>query len=94
MILINCGQGALLHDLFQFLLGQTHDHIFRFEVSVYQFAYPVQVVQTHQHLSGDSSDQRDGNAFVIVTLHYFEQVGPENLEYHHEMLAVWSMVHE
>lgn len=37
-------------------------------------ANTMKVIKTNQYLLGHSTNQRDGNAFVIIAFHDFEEV--------------------
>ena len=92
--LVKGAQLACFGNLRQFLLGQADNDVLRFQVCVYDFADPVQVVEPHEDLFGHFADQGHGDAFVVVALHDFQEVNPQNFEDHDEVLAVGPVVHE
>lgn len=57
-------------------------------------ANTMKVIKTNQYLLGHSTNQRDGNAFVIIAFHDFEKVDTQYLKYHDEMLAIRPIIHK
>jgi len=54
----------------------------------------MQVVEAHEALASHDADEGDGHAFVVVALDDLEEVDAQNLEHHHEVLAVLPAVEE
>jgi hypothetical protein len=92
--LLLAAQLLVLHDALELLLGQTHQHVLRLEVSVDHSADSVQEVQPHEHLAGDLLYYVDGKTFAVVFLQDLPQVNTEDLKHHAKVVAVWSLVEE
>ena len=81
-------------DVFDFLFGEAQVDVFRLEISMNNFAQPVEVVQPEQALPGHLANDGQRSSFVVVSLDDFEQVDSQDFEHSHEMLSVRSMVQE
>ena len=55
---------------------------------------PVQVVESNKDLFGHAANNRNRNPLVIVPLHDFKKVHPEDFENHYEMRTVCPRVQE
>ena len=80
--------------LFHFLLGEAEVDVLWLEISVDDLADAVQVIETHQALLRHYADKRQRDALVVVPLNDFKQVDAKNLEDHHKVLTVRTMVQE
>ncbi len=87
-------QLAALNNIIELVPAKREHHVFRLEVSVDDVAHPVQVVQTEEDLAGNDADQGQRHPAVVVTLDYFQQIDPQDLEHHNKMLPVGPEVHE
>ena len=76
------------------MLGEAEVDVLWLEISVDDLADAVQVVQAHQALLRHYTDKRQRDALVVVALNDFKQVDAKNLEDHHKVLTVRTMVQE
>ena len=63
-----------LYDFRNLIVTQANNHIFRLKVSMNNFALTMDVVETDQALTSKLSNQRNGNATVVVTFDDFQKV--------------------
>jgi hypothetical protein len=54
----------------------------------------MQVVQADQHLLGHTPDQWDRDSLGVVPLHDLEQIHAEDLEHHHKVLPIRTVMEE
>ena len=76
------------------MLGEAEIDVLGLEISVDDLADAVQVIEAHQALLRHYADKWQRDALVVVPLNDFKQVDAKNLEDHHKVLTVRTMVQE
>lgn len=61
---------------------------------MYHPAYPVQVVQSYQHLLCQSSTQMQGDSFEIIPLYNVVEIGPKHFKYEAKMVSIGAAMDE
>ena len=67
-------QHPLRCNIINLLLSQTHTDILRFQISMDNLTYPMQIVQSYQTLLGYLTDYWQRSTFVVISLYYFKQI--------------------
>lgn len=87
-------QLSILHDFLEFLITQTHHHILRFEISMYDPANPMQEVQPLEHLPRNLLTDIHRHALIVVPLDDLQQVATKDLKDHAEMIAILRLMYK
>jgi hypothetical protein len=59
---------------------------------MYDFAYSVQIIKSHEALFGHDPHQRQGHPFIVVPLDHFQQVHAQDFEHDHKVTPVRPVV--
>ena len=88
------GKLPLIDDLPDLFLSETQQNVLRLEICVNNSTNSVEKVQSHKYLPCDFLDQVKRKPFVVISLEHLEQIDPQDLEDHTEMVAIGSFVKE
>lgn len=88
--------GLLLNVRFHDLLhvADLDQHVLRLQIGVNDSTFPVQVVQTQQHLLRNLFDERHRNAAMIPSLDQSKQVFSQHFKYHADVDTIGALMLE
>ena len=76
------------------LFGQSEYNVFGLQIGVDDTAHAVHVIQAEEELAGESPDNWNRNATVVVLPHQAQEILAEDLHRHRVVLAVEGMMEE
>ena len=80
----------LLHDLLD--IADLNQDVLGLQVGVDDAAFPVEVVQTQQHLLRDLFDEGHGDSSVVPPFDQTQEILPQHLEDHADVGSVGALV--